>query len=273
MKKRFVSVFCALMLGALSAFPAAADVIIEPDDSFYTSHWEECDYLGNQYYANGQTGQLTGYRSPESKQEKKTFQNGELLYVSFTYTDETGTDWGVVEQNDGTCWVRLDEIVRKYDSELFREEHADALAPFDDQAGDYERLRDLDGEIVVWTYPGSGESSGTITEFEGGPDSFGFSECYTDENGLRWGYIGYYYGWRDCWICLDDPTNAALPVNETLTAMPVLHQAQPDAPESEHKPERSTELLLAGGLVVAVVGMTAVLLVVFYRRKNLEDLH
>ena len=246
MKKRFVSVFCALMLGALSAFPAAADVIIEPDDSFYTSHWEECDYLGNQYYANGQTGTLTGYRSPESKQEKKTFQNGELLYISFTYTDETGTDWGVVEQNDGTCWVRLDEIVRKYDSELFREEHADALAPFDDQAGDYERLRDLDGEIVVWTYPGSGESSGTITEFEGGPD---------------------------CWICLDDPTNAALPVNETLTAMPVLHQAQPDAPESEHKPERSTELLLAGGLVVAVVGMTAVLLVVFYRRKNSEDLH
>ena len=273
MKKRFLTLVCALLVGALSIFSAAADVIVEPEDSFYASHREDCDYLGNRYYANGETGTLSGYRAPGSARVKQTFPNGELLYISFTYPDDAGMVWGVVEQEDGTCWVRLDEVVRKYDSELFRAEHADALVPFDELAFDYENLRGLDGEIVVWTYPGSGESSGTITEFKGGADSFGFSDCYTDENGLRWGYIGYYFGWRDCWICLDDPTNPSLPVKETLAAVQALHQPQPGASGVEVQPERGRELLLAGGLVAAVVGVTAILLAVFYRRKKTEDLH
>ena len=268
LRKRIAPILCAALLGCAAVFPASADVLIEPEDNFYEKNADDCVYLGERiYYANGWDGALDCCKSPASARVVREFPNGAELRIRFSYTDADGAEWGVVEDGErGVGWVRLADTIRKYDSALFLEEHADALTEFVDE-GDYERLTAAEGGIAVWTYPGSGEVKWTIDQFEGGPDSFGFQQAYTDENGLRWGYCGYYFGMRENWICLDDPTADDLPVNETLAALPALRQPREKNPNpAPQAPSR--ELLLAGALVAAVVGVTAVLLALLYRRRE-----
>ena len=42
-----------------------ADVIWEPEDSFYKKHSEECVYVNRLYTANGPDGEVILYKSPE----------------------------------------------------------------------------------------------------------------------------------------------------------------------------------------------------------------
>ncbi len=205
-----------------------ADIIWEPADDYYQANYEECDYLGRSYILNGGDGTVTLYTAPGGRNAVAVLPNGFEMYVSFTTQDSSGRLWGVIQfayddngnpvpnyewfPEDSTFysgWAPMDSLSLVYDYEAFREDYGDEFYDYD---GDASELSDMD--VVVWDYPGS-EPGESLLEISGITESMGsvsieFVDCWTDENGLEWGAVTYYYGWKNFWICLSDPTNAQL---------------------------------------------------------------
>ena len=65
-----------------------------------------------------------------------------------------------------------------------------------------------EGAICLWTYP----NSGVVARYSGQPDDAeyvaavvkGIDKVYTDEAGISWGFITYYYGIRNTWVAFAD---------------------------------------------------------------------
>lgn len=108
---------------------------------------------------------------------------------------------------------------------------------------------------------------------------------FQDEDGRQWGRVEYYYGPKNCWICLDDPFTKDLPVRE-LPELPVpfgkTHPFASREPvtdsdrtenESSTQPVKSASWkdrknVLAVCLVVFVVVITVVLIPIFWKKKD-----
>lgn len=263
-----------LLLVILMSVPALADVIWEPRDSFYEKHSEDCVYLGRYYTASGKNGVVDVMKEPGSKTIVATINNGNVFYVSFTYADKDGAEWGVAELNpDGsgnlaetdystavTGWIRMTDLTVVYDNISFTEDYG---AEFEPYTGDYSEFKN-GGPVVFWTYPGSGVVA--LEEEEFNYDAFfEISQTYTDEENRLWGYVGYYYGARDVWVCISDPSGAGI------------EKAPPSAPPEAATAVPVTELPATGGddsavllivvIVAAVVVVTAVLVAVFWRKS------
>ena len=213
MKKAITLFLCAIAAVSL-ALGAAADVLFEPEDSFYASHSDECSYYGRNYIINGESGYAAVYSSPKARGADAVLPNGNSFYVEWVYQDE----WAYVQYDAQTLaeswngksgWLRLADMTPAYDSEAFCADHESEL---------YDSERTLhveeDGEMRLWTYPGSGESAGLAVNYGGGADDVAFAQYFTDPEGREWGYLGYYYGRANAWVCLDDPENSALEPDE-----------------------------------------------------------
>lgn len=72
------------------------------------------------------------------------------------------------------------------------------------------------GKAVLWSYPCSGENQGILEPEE----ELTFSEFYKDSQERIWGNLGYYRGIRDRWICLSDPENEEIPMEEEPPVIP-----------------------------------------------------
>lgn len=187
----FCFLFCTLS--------ARADVIWEPEDSFYEKHSSECTHVGRQYIANSPDGVVILYESPESAKEVATWENGKQVYISFTYEDARGIVWGINDSEE-IGWMPMEYMKVVYDSISFAEEFGDQIVS---QTGSLDEQYEND-IIYYWKYPGA-ESFGSI-DLQGWDYLPEYHSVYTDETGHSWGYIGYYYGTRSVWICLDAPT-------------------------------------------------------------------
>ncbi len=223
-----------MVSGLLSA---RADLIWEPEDPFYMEKsWEEDKrdefvHLDRNYFVNQEQGYLYVVDDPENQNITDALENGTLVYISFTYLDGEGTDWGVIQYqrtSDGdvtpnygnpgedepevrTGWIRMEDVSLVYDSKAFMQEYAGEL----ELASGQENVSLEKGEEVqCWTYPGSGSISGTIPNVD---DKFHVDYLYTDQDGREWGHIVYYYGVRDVWVCLTDPAATNLPVHAGKT--------------------------------------------------------
>ena len=218
--KRFSAVvlLCAL-LRALAA-PALADVAYLPRDDFVEKHWAECSYENRWYYTNGAEGYVLAHTTPGSA-TATPLPNGMKYYISNVYRDE----WGVLEYDPDTLenalwdqsasgWVRMSEMVPDYDADAFYRDHRAEI----DTDGD--ALLELGPEdtVCLYKYPGSGVVTNSV---DGGwfGDGIRFNTLFTDPAGRRWGYCNYYYGYRDFWVCLDDPFNDALPPDENCVTI------------------------------------------------------
>ena len=203
MKRTFRSILTLalvfLMLTAL-AIPVAADVIVEPNNLFYATHREECEYLRVRYYlTNSDAGYVYLYQSPDNALTAKSYPNGEKVALTWLYTAPDGEDWGMLGDESG--WFRLSDLSLVYDSREFLKDNEAKCLPYEKDS-----FAPIEGSnaspVLTWTYPG-GElrerkiTEGELTEF--------VSQTYTDENGTVWGYIGYRYGEREFWICLTSP--------------------------------------------------------------------
>lgn len=186
-----------LALTFLLAPAVRADVIYEPEDSFYWEHRGECRYHNRSYYAAGPDDAVEIYRSPVSAAVAERVKNGALLWVSYVYGDENGISWGYCEnyEENWAGWVPMDYLLLKYDSAAFKEEFAHRITK---ESG--ELL--ADGEVYLWNYPGSEE--GTTIPVDPGYRP-AYQQVFTDDAGRAWGYVGYHMGIRDVWICLDAP--------------------------------------------------------------------
>ena len=246
-----------LMMGL--ALPVSADLIWEPQDNFYESHRDECDYVGRRYQAAGYDDQVTLYSKPNGR-AKETLANGQSGTVQFTWQSEDQV-WGYIcyageDQAEG--WVPMDELTLIYDDQQFQEDHASELQ-------NVEPVKVEFTQGILYSYPGGPAGSVLEEAKEYQPFSEMFTLIYTDEDGLRWGYVGYYMGRRNSWICLDDPMNEHLGTRivEPEPSAAQLRQLDSEPGEGNEgvPPAETTDpMLLAGGLVAAVVAVTLVLI-------------
>jgi hypothetical protein len=198
--KRTISLLLALIF-VLALTPAVrADVIFEPQDSFYWEHRGECQYLSRTYYADGPDKVAVVYRSPESSAVVERVKNGDELWISYTYEDKNGISWGYCEnyEEDWAGWVPMDYLLLKYDYICFQEEFGDRITTPEEYG-----VLSAEGDVYLWNYPGSEDSMIYTVDREYPP---AYEAVFTDDAGRNWGYIGYDRGIRNVWVCLDDPT-------------------------------------------------------------------
>ena len=257
--KKWISL--CLLAVCLLTVPAMADLIWEPDDDFYSSHRDQCDYLGRSYYVNGPQGGTALWRKEPGGGHVRVLENGTRLYISFTYTDQAGTVWGVTEYGGGTGWVDMEDLLLIYDNQSFTEEHEAEFSPYDDSFR--ELCTSEDRRVIIWTYPGSGEINCDFDALSQDYSALQPDVTWTDGEGRVWGRIGYYMAARG-WVCLSDPGNDALPVTErTYDLYPVGDLSRIGQAPAAFRP---AGLFLVCLGVAAVCGITAVLL--FRMRKK-----
>jgi len=224
MKRLFSLLLPAALLCAL-ALPAAADVAYLPRDNFIETHWADCSYENRWYYTNGTEGYVLAYKSPESD-EATPLPNGGKYYISNVYKGK----WGVLEYDKDTLensmvngsvsgWVKMSEMVADYDNESFMADHRKELV-YEHTALESATLElEEDQSVYLYKYPGSGEVRLEVQSDWFREASDLFSALFTDPAGRSWGYCSYHYGFRDFWICLDDPHNGALPPDENCVTI------------------------------------------------------
>jgi len=202
MFKRVFAILITVLL-IMPATIAIADVIIEPENDFYNEHQDKMVYLDRSFVTNGDFGSVNVVKEPGAKDSASSFNNGDILYVKYSCLYD-GEYWGYLLGPDG--WVKMDQLLVLYDSIAFYEDHT---GEFYNYTGSYTELLETKSAIV-WPWPGADEYLWTLSDID--PDSFGVAYAYKDSEGREWGFINYYYGNRDIWICLSDPLNKDLPV-------------------------------------------------------------
>lgn len=257
MKRKILTLFLAALAVLALTLPASADSIWEPDDSFYRSHMGACTYVGRDYVLAGYDGKVTVFTAPGGM-NKLTLDNGLRVGIQFTWEGK-GTTWGYLVRWDDDRpegWVPMDDVSLVYDSKQFMEDHAGEIEETQPVPVDFH-------EAVLYNYP-NGPAGSTLEE-EPEYQRFDemFTQVYTDGSGLRWGYVGYYMGIRDYWICLDDPMNQGLDT-EIMPVAPSAAQLR----GSETVTAGPPALLIAAVLVVGVAAVTVFLLL--KRKKRVQ---
>jgi hypothetical protein len=237
--KRTLSLLLVLIAILALAPAVSADLIWIPEDDFLNDHMDDCSHHQRYYYAAGPDGAVTVYDSPESSAVSARLENGDLLHISWSYTDADGIAWGFCEhydedfQVDWDGWMPMDYLLLKYDSQSFREEFADRI---ESRPGKMEGSGEV--PVVFWDYPGSEDISASfVIEAEYLPQ---YEEVFTDDAGREWASVGYFRGIRNVWICLDAPSadydtlyadsapqQVTHPTKQDSTSLPEINPAGP----------------------------------------------
>jgi len=257
MKKRGLVLLVLFMIITLvcPVMYVLADMIVEPDDSFFSKNRHRTEYIGRSFYANGEDGFIPIVSEPGSNKRVDAYLNGETIFIQFTIS-HGGERWGL---RFPTGWVPMSQLVMVYDQITFAEENDQNWRDFD---GDLEKMRET-MKVVVWTWPGSGEIVNIIRGNHGLLGSF--TRSYTDAEGREWGILGFqprYYNW----VCISDPSNEDIPAFNAAPIPDLIPAATRIPP-----PDGIPILVLITILVVVLVGTTAVLIRVFWKKRNVVD--
>jgi hypothetical protein len=166
-----------------------------------------------------------------------TINNGNVFYVSFTYKDKGGAEWGVVEfnpDNDGNLgetdyskalsgWIRMADLTVVYDYISFAEDHASEFKPYTGTYGEFK----TGGKVVFWTYPGAGFIAWEEDAFEMN-DFFEFSDTYTDAANRLWA-LSLLLWCQECLGVRQRPSGTGI------------EKAQPTPIDSQTPPSQSAE--------------------------------
>lgn len=279
MKKNLI-VLGMIAVWFLNILPAKADAIWEPRSEFYEEHASECEYDNRQYTADGPDGVVKVYVSPENSMVVDTLDNGMSVCVLFTYTDEDGIRWGVIENysdESKTGWLVMDYMNVVYDYISFKEEYGSSFVAESGALG----AEAVGQTIKFWPYPGA-QNGYYEMEIQSAEEWLPeYSQTFVDEEGHKWGYIGYYYGIKHYWICLDNPTATAEELYPNGIPARGEEAAEPE-PEEEKSAEDSDEdqeaeivpkgndklVFMVSGLVAAVAAVTGGLLVWLKKKKK-----
>ena len=254
-----------------------ADMIYEPDDSFYNNNRNNMNRVRREFKINSPDGHITVYKSPNSKKKIATFDNGSTLFIYYTYTTNSGTKWGVIERfgdtsstktnnsNRYTGWVKMDHLVLVYDDISFNEDHQDEFNTYNNE---FDSIKEKEN-LLLWTYPGSGVIKRTLTIAS---DSYPeFSHTYTDQNGRVWGNIGYYMG-KGGWLCFSSPMDENLPkIDYESDELNKISQDEYDKLSSNHIQNEKMIFILAIILVSGLVTTTILLIRRFWPSNNINN--
>ncbi|WMJ22847.1 hypothetical protein RBG61_12755 [Paludicola sp. MB14-C6] len=293
MKKRIVSILLCLVMILWSGTAVFADVIWEPQDDFYTKHRSECNHVNRCFYANGKDGFVSIYKSPTSAKPFSQAPNKYEFRVSFTYADKNKVEWGVVYypiDKDGKPttlekiynhqfnigWIKMTEVKLIYDYISFEEEHKADIKEFTESFNHNE----YQGNLVVWDYPNSPkkETSFSMDKIREMSNMITFSKCYTDKDGVKWGFVPYYMAKRNFWINLSAPTDNSTSSSKTSSIVSESSETYEPAdakitPAPENKMPQtknvsSTETIVLIILVCGVVLITAILIAIFFKKRD-----
>lgn len=259
---------CLLSLGLLP-LRVRADVLFEIDDSFYRAHSRECDYYYRCYTVNAPEGHAVLWESPLSSRQREVLANETSVYGNWHYTDDKGETWCAVmtgemnRQGYDTIrgWIKTSDCLEPLDHISFQNIHGEEFVEYDPAYG--EALKEVE-TVVLWEYPCSGIIRGEEIDAEWFRESGSFGNCWEDPQGRMWAYVGYCYGIRNTWICLDDPSNADMEADESVLQQSCIRYT---AAERLPKPDRGVTGLTIGA-VLGVMAVTGVLLWVFFVKKR-----
>lgn len=267
--KKVNYLLAAFVCCMLCSFSVRADVIMEPMDSFYEEHSDECSYVGRAFTANGPDGKVFLYKSPELPEVVDTWENGYEVYIQFTYEDRRGDLWGVYDDYSGTVgWMPMDYMELIYDSISFQEDHAEEIT---NQTGTLDDAY-LEETVFLWKYPGSEDCEPVQPTESYLPD---YNGIYEDGGGHRWGLVGYYFGYRNVWLCIDAPT---ADYGQLYPDGAPQMETQPPESESTGDAQKDTDrivpkadhgiMVLTIALVLLVTVCTATMLLFLRKRKG-----
>lgn len=258
-----------LFLGLTTVQTVLADVIAEPirKDSFYEEHSSQCQVAYKFCTTDGKKGYTTVFVNPENKVEVKRIENGTIIEVNYTYQDKDNKLWGCVLNERG--WVLMSEVLDEYDQKDFYLEHKKEFRKY---KGEFDQ-NEVKTPIIVWSYPGSDLI--IETDVYVNPTQYTIVSTYLDSNNRLWGCVKSIYEvkgsekWSRYWICLTDPTSKVLPkINYLPTIIPESSGAVSDSVFGENK---AILLTMAISLVI-LVGITAVLVQIFWKKENKNDI-
>lgn len=273
MKKVLICVMSLMMLFALS--PAAfADILWSPaDNSFFDTHYRSCEYLGRSYYANGGEGFVTTWDAPEGSVVKEQYQNGEVLWVGYTYQG-----WGLVSRwDDGeevSGWVPMSDLYLVYDHISFEEEFG---SEFQEYNGEFAGYGGEAGELFqFWEYPNAGEPNMTLEirqemldALRGtGTDQSYISKVYVDDSGQTWGFVNYMYGIRNFWLLLDNPTGDGIMTSCVPEADDLIASGELVPPQEPVPPKLGAMGWLPYGITAVVAAAAAGVIAIIYGKKK-----
>lgn len=261
--KRKLFCVCLIVLFTLGfAIPASADMLWEPyDDAYFQKNYQTLDYMDQTYVVpDGLT--VNFYEDPVQGGLTQTLQPGTKVYVG-PYGTINGEVWAcghILGDWHSEGWFRLNRLQKVYSHEDFVNDFGDSFTSCPDKL----TQEDIAIEVLTWTYPGSGTIDGTIpkealqTGYNDG--ILEFSQLYTDPNGGRWGYVGYFMG--QCgWVYLDAPEASDAPVFPQAAENTVTDTTQEEEPGGN-------ALLWIILPVVAVTAVTAVIIIRLKKRTQ-----
>lgn len=189
---------CAILVMCMmfSSTKAYADLIWEPEDSFYEHHSSECHYVDRTFAANPPEGEsLEIFEAPDSAKVIATREKGEYIGISHSYKDSAGNSWGLLYAGG---WVPMDYLAELYDGEAFYKEYSDEITRESGEI-DISQIPE-DKDMYFYSYPGAEEGYSVYKQ----DDNPYYSMCFTDPEGHKWGYVSYYYI-SEGWVCIDAP--------------------------------------------------------------------
>lgn len=262
--KKWIAFLSGCLCYMLCILPVRADVIWEPLDSFYEKHSSECEYVSRTYTANGPDGEVILYESPISDREVARWENGFNAYISFTYEDENGVVWGIYEDHDSkTGWMPMEYMDVVYDAISFAEEYE---ADITTETGELDEQY-LGESVWFWRYPGATEGYEATVD----NDVPQYHGTYVDSQGHSWGNVGYYFGHKNFWICLDRPgADFDTLYPEGTSGIGVTQPEEKVFPVERIVPggKQNKLILIAILLVIFVTGVAIVMLRREYKKRS-----
>ena len=250
--KKFIVALLAICFLSVSAQAAYADVISEPDNTFFDEYYVYMVPLDREFIVNGEHGFTQAQSEPGVQNVIGTFQNGDRCYITYSCLYD-GEYWGVSYIGEiGYGWFRLAEMLVLYDAIAFEEEHS---ADFYEYTGDFEELL-REGSVIIWEWPGSDITFFTFEIFD--EDNIWITRAYMDAQGREWGYLDFYG--KGGWVCLSDPMNYDLPPMDPMPS------PSPWASETKHTDistiakSNNSPIILIVIVVAAVVAVTVLLI-------------
>ncbi len=201
--KKMMRILMVVLCWMLWVLPVSADVIWEPyNDDFYEKYRESCQLVNRNYTADGPENKVIVYKSPENPTVVTTWENGHLANIYYTWTDENGTVWGMYNdwESNENGWVPMEYMDVVYDYICFEEEFGESFV--EETVAIPEEY--VGTSIYFWSYPGA-EAYLEMLMPETAADMPQCFKTFVDEAGRKWGYIGYFRGVRNKWVCLDEP--------------------------------------------------------------------
>jgi len=255
--KKLCFLLASVMLLSVSV---CADILWEPyGDDYYNDHHQDMSYVDAAYFVP--EGMRVNVYGEPNGEVLYTMEAGTTVYVGYQ-TTIYDTIWAVGYSTDlhsEEGWFRLGRLQKQYSHDEFTQDHSDAIS-----SGGSLNAKEITGDVYTWTYPGSGVSAGVLEQdlFQNTNYNDGlleYSLVYTDPNGEKWGYIGYYMG-RCGWAYLDDLYAA----DPALHLSPQAENTVTDTAPEEAAPGNS---MLWIAIPVASLMIVTVILIAVLRKK------